>query len=53
VNSKLKTQNPKPPVAENESSPPLFKSWRSLYSMVLGELVVLVVLFYLFMKAFG
>jgi len=50
---KPKTQNPKPPLGENESSPPFFKSWRRLYFVVLGELVVLVVLFYLFMKAFG
>jgi len=53
VNWKLKTGNLKLPVADHESSPPFFKSWRRLYFVVLGELVVLVVLFYLFMKAFG
>jgi len=32
---------------------PLFKTWRSLYMFVLGELVVLIILFYLFSRTFA
>ena len=32
---------------------PLFKSWRSLYFFVLGELTVLILLFYWFSQAFS
>ena len=31
---------------------PPFKSWRQLYLFVLGELVLLIVLFYLFSRVF-
>lgn len=48
-NLNLKTQNPK---LESDAPPPFFRSWRNLYVMVLGELVLVIVLFYLFMKAF-
>ncbi len=32
---------------------PLFKTWRGLYMFVLGELVVLIILFYLFSRTFA
>lgn len=32
---------------------PLFKNWKSLYAFVLGELLVLIVLFYLFSRAYS
>lgn len=35
-----------------ESKPPIFSSWNKLYAFVFGELVLLVVIFYLFTKAF-
>ena len=37
---------------EDEGNPPFFSSWRSLYVLVLVNLVVLIGLFYAFMKAF-
>ncbi|MDP2884064.1 MAG: hypothetical protein Q8P51_03485 [Ignavibacteria bacterium] len=49
---KLTTPNSKPPEVEPDSSPPFLRSWRRLYAVVLGELVVLIILFYLFTKAF-
>jgi hypothetical protein len=33
--------------------PPIFGTWKTFYSIVLGELVLLIVLFYLFGKYFG
>ncbi|WP_375561610.1 hypothetical protein ACE193_03415 [Bernardetia sp. OM2101] len=33
--------------------PPIFGTWQTFYSIVLGELVVLIVLFYLFGEYFG
>lgn len=39
---------------QNEfEKPPIFGTWRTFYSVVLGELVVLIVLFYLFGEYFG
>ncbi len=46
------TRNPKPASEETDSSVPLLGSWRRLYGVVLGELVILILLFYLFTKAF-
>jgi len=43
---------PKNKKAEDEEKPPLFSSWKRLYTLVLLNLVVLIVLFYLFTKAF-
>lgn len=37
---------------EDEGKPPLVSSWRNLYILVLVNLVVLIALFYAFMKAF-
>lgn len=36
----------------DEGKPPLVSSWRNLYIIVLGNLVVLIALFYAFTKAF-
>jgi hypothetical protein len=36
----------------NSERPPLFRSWNRLYGFVLGELVLLIVLFYAFSKLF-
>jgi len=38
--------------AGHEGKPPLVSSWRNLYALVLVNLVVLIALFYAFMKAF-
>jgi len=32
--------------------PPIFKNWNQMYAFVLGELFVLIALFYLFSKIF-
>ena len=50
--SKYRTQNPKPASVENDSLVPLLGSWRRLYTAVIAELAVLILLFYLFTKAF-
>ncbi len=36
----------------DEGKPPLVSSWRNLYILVLGNLVVLIAVFYAFTKAF-
>lgn len=41
---------------ENKSEfekPPIFGTWKTFYSIVLGELLLLIVLFYLFGEYFG
>ena len=38
--------------AETEEAPPVGRSWRALYAVVLVWLAVQVVLFYLFTRAF-
>jgi hypothetical protein len=37
---------------EDEGTPPFFPSWKTWYVLVLVNLVVLIGLFYAFMKAF-
>jgi len=37
---------------ENQGLPSLFKNWNQMYAFVLGELALLVGLFYWFTKAF-
>jgi len=39
-------------VESEDSAPPFFKSWNTLYGFVLFTLVFLVILFYFFTKAF-
>jgi hypothetical protein len=36
-----------------EDKPPFLGSWNKIYAVVLGELIILIVLFYLFTKAFS
>jgi len=43
---------PKDKKTADEEKPPLFSSWKRLYTLVLLNLFVLIVLFYLFTKAF-
>jgi len=38
---------------EPEEAPPVFKSWNGWYALLVGVLVSLVGLFYLFAKAFS
>ena len=40
-----------PPVS-SEEAPPILSSWNSLYALVLLNLVILIVLFYLFTRTF-
>lgn len=48
------TKNKEPQEQHNEfEKPPIFGTWKAFYSVVLGELVVLIVLFYLFGEYFG
>lgn len=37
---------------ENQGLPSLFKNWNQMYAFVLGELTLLICLFYWFTKAF-
>ncbi len=37
---------------ESSEKPPFFKSWKTIYLIVISNLVVLVFLFYLFSQAF-
>jgi hypothetical protein len=39
-------------IVDEESPPPFLKTWNNLYTLVLGNLVVLIVLFYIFTKVF-
>jgi hypothetical protein len=36
-----------------DDKPPFLGSWNKIYLFVFGELVILILLFYLFTKAFG
>lgn len=41
------------PSEDNQlSTPPYFKSWRSIYIMVLGNLMLMIVLLYFFSTSF-
>ena len=51
-NLKHKTQNSKLPEEQPEFSSPWLRTWPRLYALVLGELALLVLLFYLFTRAF-
>jgi hypothetical protein len=37
----------------NEDPPPILGSWRRLYAVVIGWLLVLIVVFYLFARRFA
>ncbi|MCL6507155.1 MAG: hypothetical protein K6T59_09020 [Bryobacteraceae bacterium] len=45
--------DPERPQLESEEKPPLLGTWRRVYLAVLGWLAALIVLFYLFSKAFA
>jgi len=36
-----------------DTPPPQFKSWKTIYLLVLGNLALLIVLFYIFTKVFN
>ncbi len=36
-----------------EGAPPFLGTWRNVYALVIGELVLLILLFKLFMRAFA
>jgi hypothetical protein len=38
---------------DNENKPPLFKNWTYWYAVVLGFLILLIILIYIFTKAFS
>ena len=40
-------------MAEGDEKPPLLPSWGAWYAVVLGTLALLIVLFYVFTKAFA
>jgi hypothetical protein len=52
MNSKHPAENSKQSLEEPGDHVPWLRSWPRLYALVLGELAILVVLFYLFTKAF-
>jgi len=39
-------------IVNEESPPPFLKTWNKLYALVFGNLVVLIILFYIFTKVF-
>jgi hypothetical protein len=40
-------------IKDQEEKPPIFGSWNKIYAIVLGNLVLLIILFYLFTKYFS
>jgi len=36
-----------------DKKPPFFKSWKQIYLFVLGNLIILIILFYWFTKSFS
>ncbi|MDH4036182.1 MAG: hypothetical protein OEY32_11140 [Candidatus Krumholzibacteria bacterium] len=41
------------PAPDGEERPPIGGSWRVLYAVVIGNLVLLIILFYVFTRAFS
>jgi hypothetical protein len=39
-------------IATDESTPPILGSWFKVYSLVFGNLIFLIILFYIFTKVF-
>ena len=37
---------------DNEERPPFFRSWRAVYSLVIGTLVIVIVALYFFTETF-
>jgi hypothetical protein len=46
-NENLKTHDSRDEVEVNEGKPPFFKNWRGMYGLVLINLAVMVIIFYL------
>jgi hypothetical protein len=44
--------NDDPESTTKDESPPLFKTWKAWYILVIGNLIILIALFYLFTKLF-
>ena len=40
-------------MTDQNNKPPFFKSWTSWYVLVIGFLILLIILFYLFTKTFS
>lgn len=52
----METQREQPPQTESDATdeaPPFGENWTTLYAVVLANLAVLIVLFYLFTRAFS
>ena len=47
------TEHQTPPAPEGEEPPPIGGSWRVLYAVVIGNLALLILLFYAFTRAFS
>ena len=47
------SETKRPTTPDSEEQPPIGGSWRVLYAIVIGNLVVLIVLFYMFTRAFS
>ena len=47
------TRHRSAPTPDAEEPPPIGRSWRVLYAVVLGNLALLILLFYAFTKAFS
>jgi hypothetical protein len=45
------TEHPTP--EDGEEQPPIGRSWRVLYAVVIGNLALLILLFYVFTRAFS
>jgi len=39
-------------ISADESTPPILGSWTKVYSLVFGNLIFLIILFYIFTKVF-
>jgi len=39
-------------ISEDDCTPPIFGSWIKIYSLVIGNLILLIFLFYIFTKVF-
>lgn len=46
-------QNPPETEKEEELLPPFMKSWKNLYILVIGNLVFLIIIFYLLTKIYS
>lgn len=44
---KIKTHDSRDEVQVNEGQPPFFKTWRGMYALVLVNLALLIIIFYL------